>query len=58
LILSFNLGVQRAYRINFLEEDLGSLRPVRENGPPLRHTSVGQQSQYNFNFDIELGWSW
>jgi TonB family protein len=58
LILAFNLGVQRAYRINFLEEDLGSLRPVRQNGPPLRHTSVGQQSQYNFNFDVEIGWSW
>jgi len=58
LILTFNLGVQRAYRVNFLEEDLSSLRTVDQNGPPLRHTSVGQQSQYNFHFDIELGWSW
>jgi TonB family protein len=58
LILSFNLGLQRAYRINYLEDDRSSLRRVSQNGPPLPHTSVGQQSQYNFNFDIELGWSW
>lgn len=59
-ILFVNLGVQRAFRTGFLDDDLPrQKRPLP--GEPLgaeayRFTSVGLQNSWAGTLDVELGW--
>ncbi len=59
-ILFVNLGVQRAFRTGFADDDLpGQKRPLP--GQPVgadtyRYTSVGLQNSWAGTLDVELGW--
>lgn len=59
-ILFINLGVQRAFRTGFLEDDLPGQKRALPGAPPnapvYRHTSVGLQNAWSGTLDIELGW--
>ena len=55
LILAFNLGVQRAFRLDYLDDDAGTVQ-LQPGGPFYPATSVGQQAQWNLFFDVEIGW--
>ncbi|MFH1807790.1 MAG: energy transducer TonB [Pseudomonadota bacterium] len=55
LILAFNLGVQRAFRLDYLDDDAGTVQ-LKPGGDFYPATSVGQQAQWNLFFDVEIGW--
>lgn len=59
-ILFVNLGVQRAFRTGFLDDDLpGQKRPLPgapQSATAYRYTSVGLQNSWAGTLDVELGW--
>lgn len=55
LILAINLGVQRGFRLDALADDAGQVQLVSD-GPVYERSSTGLRNQWNFMFNLELGW--
>ena len=58
-ILYLNLGVQRAFRTGFSDDDLPDQKialPSEPAGERYRYSSIGLQNDWAVAFDVELGW--
>jgi hypothetical protein len=57
-ILYLNLGVQRAFRTGFTEDDLPDQKRELAGGSAeeYRFTGIGMRNDWALNFDVEIGW--